>query len=520
MGPGLIAPPRRLLAERDALALYAPMNRSRRSFLGGLGAVLAAGPLAAGAPETSLRPRMRGAIAAEFLDGPEALVARAGVAGRTAFVVADAESGLVLESLHGNLGLPPASVVKALTALYALETLGAGYRFRTRLAATGSLQDGVLHGDLILLGGGDPSLDTDDLARMVSQLAQTGVRGVRGRFLVDEGALPAVRSIDPAQAAQLAYSPAVSGIALNYNRVHFEWKQAGDGYSLTLEARARDYRPAVTVAKVVVESRATPVYGYSDTGGGDSWSVARAALGTEGARWLPVRRPGAYAGDVFRTLAEAQGLALPAAGIVAGATPGDARVLVEHESEPLQEILRDMLKWSNNLTAEMVGMTATAARSGRPASMRASAQVMSDWAGARYGMRGARLIDHSGLGDASRMTPADLVAALVQANAEGRLRPLLKEFTLRDAGGRPDANHPIRVDAKTGTLNFVSGLGGFMTGADGTDLAFAIFSADADQRATYAGSEQEIPPGARSWNARAKSLQQKLIERWGALYCS
>lgn len=459
------------------------------------------------------------ALQAEILGGPEVLVGRAKLSGQVACSVADTTSGLVLESLHGDVGLPPASVAKSLTALYALETLGADYRFKTRLLASGIVQNGVLSGDLILAGGGDPSLDTDDLAAMAAQLKLAGVRQVTGDFVVQDGALPFTRSIDATQADQLGYSPAVSGIALNFNRVHFEWKRAGKDYAISMEARARKFRPAVAVAQMQIVNRSTPVYTYADDKGGDHWTVARKALGNEGARWLPVRRPGDYAGDVFRTLAAAQGIKLKSPKVLA-ALPVGARVLVEHKSGELRGILRDMLKWSNNLIAEMVGMTATAARIGRPKSMRASAEQMSEWAARRYGMVHTRLVDHSGLGDESRMTAGDLVTALVQVHQRGHLRPMLKEFTLRDSQGRPDTAHPIKVYAKTGTLNFVSGLGGFMTGPDGTELAFAIFSADADTRAKFKATEHEIPPGARNWNRRAKNLQQKLIERWGVLYCT
>ncbi|WP_232897168.1 D-alanyl-D-alanine carboxypeptidase/D-alanyl-D-alanine endopeptidase [Pontibaca salina] len=496
------------------------MNRSRRFFLGGIGALLAAGPVGAAAPQTSLRPQMRfAALQAEITGGPEGLVDRAKLSGKVACSVADTKTGLVLETLHGDLALPPASVAKALTALYALETLGAGYRFKTRLLTNGVIHNGVLSGDLILAGGGDPSLDTDDLAAMAAQLKLAGVRQVTGGFVVQDGALPFTSSIDATQADYSGYSPAVSGIALNFNRVHFEWKRAGQDYTISMEARARKFRPAVAVSRMQVVDRSTPVYTYASDKGGDQWTVARRALGKEGARWLPVRRPGDYVGDVFRTLAAAQDIKLKVPKVVT-ALPAGARVLVEHQSGELSGILRDMLNWSNNLIAEMIGMTATAARVGRPDSIRASARQMNAWAAERYGMVQTNLVDHSGLGDESRMTAADLVTALVQVRRQGHLRPMLKEFTLRDAQGRPNKGHPIKVYAKTGTLNFVSGLGGFMTGPDGTELAFAIFSADADTREKFKATEHEIPPGARNWNRRAKNLQQKLIERWGVLYCT
>lgn len=76
------------------------------------------------------------------------------------------------------------------------------------------------------------------------------------------------------------------------------------------------------------------------------------------------------------------------------------------------------------------------------------------------------------------------------------------------------------MNAKTGTLNFVSGLGGFMTAADGTELAFAIFAADTSARAKISRAEREVPPGARGWNGQAKAFQQKLIAHWGKAYGS
>jgi len=96
----------------------------------------------------------------------------------------------------------------------------------------------------------------------------------------------------------------------------------------------------------------------------------------------------------------------------------------------------------------------------------------------------------------------------------------LKPIPVRDARGRIQKNHPIKVHAKTGTLNFVSGLGGFMTSADGTEMAFVIFAADTNTRARIKRADRERPQGAKGWNGRAKAFQQVLIARWGSLYGS
>ncbi|MBY6068782.1 D-alanyl-D-alanine carboxypeptidase/D-alanyl-D-alanine-endopeptidase [Leisingera aquaemixtae] len=493
---------------------------SRRTFLLSGLAALAGTSALANAPAVSLRPVARRASSlAAGTDGLKALLERAGLPGHAVCAVADVKSGKLLESSGGGEALPPASVAKALTALYALDVLGADHRFETRVLATGGVAGGVVNGDLILAGGGDPMLNTDHLALLAKALKTAGVREVRGKFLVWDGALPGVKTIDPDQPDHVGYSPAVSGISLNFNRVHFEWKRAASGnWAITMDARTEKYRPEVATARMAIQSRAVPVYTYADKGGVDHWTVASKALGKGGARWLPVRNPAAYAGDVFRTLVRANGIALPQARSVS-ALPA-ATLLAQHHSPPLDVMLKAMLKYSNNLMAEMIGMSASAARAGRPASLQASAAEMSAWAAGKYGMSGTRLVDHSGLGEASRMTPADLTRALVAAYKSGQLKPLLKPFQMRDAKGRTVKGHPIKVAAKTGTLNFVSGLGGFMTAADGTELAFAIFTADLKTRGRIPRAQRERPPGARSWNRRAKKLQQQLIERWGAVYGS
>lgn len=468
-------------------------------------------------PAVSLRPALRGSDHfKKTVSGGEAIVAAAKLNGRVSFTVADAETGLRLEGLNSKTGLPPASVAKAMTALYALDTLGPAHRFETRLVATGGVSGGVVQGDLVLVGGGDPTLSTNDLAGLAKALKDKGIREVRGAFQVAEGALPYTQTIDTDQPDHVGYSPAVSGIALNFNRVHFEWRRAGSSYGVTMDARSDRYRPDVAMAKMSVVDRNLPVYTYKDAGGVDNWTVSRRALGNGGARWLPVRKPALYAGDVFQTLARSNGIVLKSPKVVGTVPKGT--VLATHQSDDLRSILKGMLRYSTNITAEMVGMSATAKRVGKVRSLKASASEMNRWAASKLGTRNVKLVDHSGLGSRSRMTSDDMVTALVKAYGNGALRPILKPVAMRDQKGRPTKTHPIKVDAKTGTLNFVSGLGGYMTAQDGTVMAFAIFAADEDTRGRLSKANREAPQGARPWNRRAKTMQQKLIERWGVLY--
>lgn len=501
---------------------------SRRFFLGTALAALSTGSALAGAPAVSLRPVARPGNgprttaqtaakgATRSAPSAEALISEANLSGRVGYAVADARTGQVLEASEGTTGLPPASVTKAVTALYALDALGPDHRFATRIIATGPISGGVLNGDLILAGGGDPTLDTDALASLASSLAKTGLREIRGQFRVWGGAVPFLRAIDDSQPEHAGYNPALSGLNLNFNRVHFEWKRAGGKYAITMDARSNRYRPDVTMARMRIAERNTPVYTYKDAGAYDDWTVALGALGTGGARWLPVRKPELYAGEVFATFARSHGIKTGAPKPIASLPGGTA--LVTHASAPLSTILRDMLKFSTNLTAEMVGLAASAKRRGAVVGLGQSARDMNAWAASALGMSGAALKDHSGLSDQSRLSAAALAQALARAHRAGLLRPLLRQVDLRDAQGRPNSKHPLKVAAKTGTLHFVSALAGYVTTPGGVDLAFAILTASDSLRARIDPSQDDSPPGARGWNARSKRLQQALIERWGAVY--
>ncbi|SFI65872.1 D-alanyl-D-alanine carboxypeptidase/D-alanyl-D-alanine-endopeptidase [Albimonas pacifica] len=519
------------------------------------------------------------------------------LSGRVGYALMDLDSGEILEGEAADELFPPASVAKVFTALYALETLGAEHRFETRLTASAAPgPDGRVAGDVALVGGGDPELDTDALDELAAQAAARGFRGATGRFVVDASALPPTARIDPLQPEDVTYNPSVGALNLDFNRVLFKWERAGADLGLSLEAHGVRARAEPRGVAIAAGPTADGVFERRDDGPLERWTVLERALNAKGQRWLPVRRPAAYAADVFRSLAAERGATLPPAA--EGRAPSPAVTLAVRRSAPLSEILYGMLKYSTNLTAEAVGMAASSARGPTPSDLELSARRMDAWANARalgaagisapppesppapkgsaaafvppaggretapprpalsagiaatmLASRGAArpgawapapaaqaavatpdgapgpiaLMNHSGLSEDSRVTPAAMVAFLRAADREpagrvraGELEPLLKEVNLGPARGEAKLPATARASAKTGTMYFVRGLAGYITAASGRRLAFAIFSEDLERRETLADTGDGAK--SRGWLGAARELERRMVRAWAGGY--
>ncbi|MBR9865184.1 MAG: D-alanyl-D-alanine carboxypeptidase/D-alanyl-D-alanine-endopeptidase [Rhodobacteraceae bacterium] len=493
---------------------------TRRFFLAAMLAS-AAMPALASAPLTSPRPHHRPLRGAQKVKAASPrvttadIVKGAGLSGEVSILVADSQ-GRVLESYTPDKELPPASVTKSVTALYALQHLGSNHRFATSLIATGPVAGGIVQGDVILAGGGDPHLDTDGLAGLANKLRAAGITGVTGRFLVYSGALPYQQSIDPQQPDHVGYNPAISGLNLNFNRVYFEWKRQGSGYATSMDARTNKYRPAVRGIRMGIVNRQGPLFTYKKSTKNEEWTVMRGALGNGGGRWLPVREIDAYVGEVFRGLAAQKGVRLPEATSTSRLENGT--VVAQEVSAPLQAQVKGMLKYSTNLTAEVTGLATTRKRGSAVRNLAGSAREMTNWVEKAYGVKGVKFVDHSGLGDDSRVNAGQMVQILARSGWNGPLRPLLKEIKLVNSKGRAAPIEGVKVLAKTGTLNFASALAGYIDTPNGQKLTFAIFTADMARRAKISRAQRERPEGGRAWRRRSQIMQQKLLRHWALEY--
>lgn len=446
--------------------------------------------------------------------------------GQVGFVLLDPQTGQILENEAAERPFIPASTVKLLTAWMALKVLGPDHRFETRLTTNGSIVDGTLHGDLCIVGTGDPKLVMDDIRGMVANLAALGIKRVDGRLLVDDGALPLLLRLDPTQPPQSPSNAGVSALSSEFNRVTVGWAQHGKGKSKSVSTwiapQADNLRATVVRSAALPKDAINPLV---DKDGGTTFQMA-ADRSTSGALAFPVADPGLQTGALFKTAARETGIQMrePVRGTIAG-----GRVLVVHQSAPLSELVTDMLHYSNNQMAELLGLATAERLAGPPGSLQAAAQVVSE-AAIRdvpgFGGKGAFLANLSGLSARSRLTPMQLASLLKVAarQPEGSaFMAMLAEGGLTGTlrGRLKGAATEGRVHAKTGTMAYVSSLAGYVQTQGGRTLAFAIMCLDAGARAAYdaaAGDRKPLDGPTLRWIEAAKHVQDGLVSRWIQAY--
>ncbi|MGE4012575.1 MAG: D-alanyl-D-alanine carboxypeptidase/D-alanyl-D-alanine-endopeptidase, partial [Alphaproteobacteria bacterium] len=250
----------------------------------------------------------------------------------------------------------PASTMKVPTTILALDSLGAEFRFDTAIATTGSVRNGVLHGDLYLRGGGDPQLTHDDFEGFVARLKTLGIAKVAGKFVYDTTLYTGLDVLQPEQPDDAAYNPGIDALSINFNRVKVAWQTPKKPAPMNLTVSSVTDRAPIPIDFVTVAPAppGTPAkYHFTFVPGkpNDAWLMAT-QISRQGSAWLPVRRPALHAARVLQLMARQAGIDLP--DPKQGATPSDAAIVYRHGSPPLASSVEAMLKYSNNLMAEMV----------------------------------------------------------------------------------------------------------------------------------------------------------------------
>jgi serine-type D-Ala-D-Ala carboxypeptidase/endopeptidase (penicillin-binding protein 4) len=416
-------------------------------------------------------------------------------------LVRSLDRGDVLYARDAGKLVVPASNMKIVTGAVALEALGPEYRFRTRVAATGPVRAGTLQGDLVVVGGGDPTIaahftggDTRAVFRAwADSLRARGITRITGGVVgmddvFDDVPLGRGWAWDDLDAS---YSAEISGLELNEGMATV---RVAPGASIGSPA-------AVTVEPATAYLPVTSTATTGAPGSAVTFEVARAPQGTGIVVTGSVPRDTALVDDEVavrnNTLYFASVLreSLAAAGIRVDGAAQDAddrgvpldsaalQPLFTHASPPMREVLAGFLKPSQNQIGEMLLKTLGHELRGGPGSARSGAAVV-DSVLRTWGLPSGRLLaqaDGSGLSRYDLVAPellagilthmtrspnwsawyADLPIAGVDGTLAGRMK------------GTPLAGN---VHAKTGTLSGVRSLSGYLTTAAGEHLVFSIIA--------------------------------------------
>ena len=429
-------------------------------------------------------------------------------------------SGRIIYARNANRKFIVASNQKLITAATALETLGEDYEFRTVVSARGSVAKGELTHDLVLRGGGDPSIggqyDEESAStifrRWAGVLKARGLRRVRGDVVGDDTFFDGV-SRHPEWSSYPAwkwyYTP-VSALSVNDNCVTIKVEPAA-GSSGPARLSISPGSAPVRVRNVCKTSGSRHAIWFDREPYSDVIKVGGyVRRGTNGyTHDVSVPNPCSYAAFVFKRALEDEGISVD----------GRARTATRREGEPpragmplcerraaLVPILRTMVKRSHNHYAEQVIKTVGAEASGTgswEAGLAQAARMLN-----RIGASSEEfeLDDGSGLSRRNRVPPALLTALLLHmagSEHDSTYRSLLAVAGQDGTLSRRLTEEPYagNVLAKTGYLDGVGALSGYATTRSGVWVAFSILINDT-----------ENPPGTYSMRTALDSVCRAIVD--------
>lgn len=403
--------------------------------------------------------------------------------------VAPVGGGEPMLALNTRVPRAPASVIKLLTALVALERLGPGYTWRTEAFLDGPLQEGVLDGDLVLKGYGDPYLTPESFWRFLRGLRERGLRRIQGDVVLDESYLqvPSQERGDFDGEPRRAYNALPSALSLNFQTTQLHMypdRSAG-------QVRVFAYPPLANLdianGLKLVDAPCRwgdhrPRFDISENGSGALIKLRGrySAACPETAVARLVMDPMSHVSGAFESIWREVGGRVEGR-FRQGSAPADAAPFHTLESRSLGEAIRGMNKFSNNLMSRLLLLTLGAERGGEPGTVANGRAAVAAWLHER-GLEFPELVLDNGSGLSRRTRISALhMAQLLQA---GYRSPYMPEFmaSLAVAGvdgtmrrrfkGKPLAG---RAHIKTGSLNHVSDMAGYVLDREGRRWAVVMF---------------------------------------------
>ena len=407
--------------------------------------------------------------------------------------------GRVLYERNSRKFFHPASNMKLFVAAAALIYLGPDYRFVTRVATdSGAAVSDTLHGNIYLIGSGNPDFSFGDLAYLVESLYAAGIRYVAGDIICDDSYLDDIRYGNGwmwDEGSSDLYAP-IGALTVQDNSVdvYVAPEKEADLPARVWLVPATDYvkliNQTVTIAGAKTNGLAEDsLPSYEPLEVERRWRTGENIIDVTGTvpigspiqvTGVNIVDPTRYFGTLFWELCRRMGIEI-AGEVKTGAAPEHARLLARHVSPPLSTIITNMNKPSDNLSAELLLKVIGAETMGPPGTADKGIFVIKKMlAGWGADTSHVQFADGSGVSRYNLVTPDLLVRLLVQVYRDFTIR---SEFIASLPIGGLDGTLARRmkqtaamgvVHAKTGSLNGVSTLSGYTLAYDGEVLAFSI----------------------------------------------
>jgi len=417
--------------------------------------------------------------------------------------VQDVDAGRPLVAHNAAQAMNPASTMKLLTTYAALELLGPTYTWKTEAYARGRLENGMLQGDLILKGYGDPKLTLESFWLLLRKLRALGLREIRGDLVLDRSYFEPAE-YDPAKfdAEPLrAYNVGPDALLLNFKAVRFQFVPDAERGIVTVIPEPKpaglEFSAAVRASEGACGDWRAGIRADFKTNGGSAKAgfsgSMPAACGERYWNASLLAQPN-YVHGVFRQLWEELGGTL-AGSWKDGAVPADARLLAAGESASNAELARDINKFSNNVMARQLFLTLGAEVLKLPGRSDRSAQVLRSWlAEKKLNFPELVLENGSGLSREERISAEHMGRLLLEAWRSAVMPELMSSLPLVAYDGT--MRRRLRFESiagqahiKTGSLSDARTLAGYVLDARGQRRVVVLFINHANAAAGQAAQD-------------------------------
>jgi D-alanyl-D-alanine carboxypeptidase/D-alanyl-D-alanine-endopeptidase (penicillin-binding protein 4) len=411
--------------------------------------------------------------------------------------VRDVATGRLLYARNASQPFIPASNLKLVVTTTAAYHLPPDYRFRTTLYATGPVRNGVLEGDLVLYGRGDPLISdrygrdrTFEWDSLADSLRARGITRISGGVVADDSYFEPAHlrpDWDPYD-LRWWYAAPVGALGFNDNsvEVHILPGDVGERARVTWEPHSEAVDLENRTVTVGARGRSTVDLERADSGTNHIRAVGQvAASAGADVEFFAVTSGAEYAGTTFRETLERRGIGIGRPEVRVVSDPAQspsvhATVLAEYRSDPLPRVIAPILLKSQNWIAETLLKTVGREVRGE-GSWDAGIAVERDFLSRVVGIDPAdvTLRDGSGLSDGNRITPRALVQLLSYVHRTPRMAVVRDNLPVSGREGSLQTRFtdlPGRVAAKTGYIGNVDSLSGFVTMDDGRVAVFSIIA--------------------------------------------